>query len=56
MKRVTAVELEKQIFDIEKVRVIFRCKKNKRFDAEGFSDNIIGFPKGAEVESINEKD
>jgi len=36
MKRITAIELEKQIFDIEKVRVIFRCKKSKRFDAEGF--------------------
>lgn len=44
---------------IDQVRGKRICKDlyfKTRFDAEGFSDNIIGFPKGAEVESINEKD
>ena len=43
---------------IDKARGKRICKDlyfKSRFDAEGFRDNVVGFPKGAEVEAINEE-
>ena len=32
MKKITAIELEQQISEIEEIRVVIRCKKNKLFN------------------------
>lgn len=43
---------------LDSIRGKRTCKEiyfKSRFDAEGFSDKVVGFPKGAEVESITEE-